>query len=112
MTLADDAVARHVAGAVLVSGVYDLVPLLGTTVNDDARLDRTTAEELSPITCVPRCDVPLVVTHAEHDPDHFRRQGLVYAAAWAEVGNRPPAVVEVPARNHFDVVLGLPPRFW
>jgi arylformamidase len=112
MALADDASAPFVAGAVLVSGVYDLAPQLGTSVNDDVGLDAEAAERLSPIVCVPRLDIPLVVTHGEHDTDHFRRQGLAFAAAWAEAGNRPPAVVEVPGANHFDVLFGLPPRWW
>lgn len=112
MAVADPAVARWIAGAVLVSGVFDLVPLLGTTIGDEVGLTAESAERLSPVASVPRLDVPLVLTHAEHDTDHFRRQGLVYAAAWAEVGNRPPVVVEVPATNHFDVVFGLPPRWW
>jgi arylformamidase len=112
MALADTASAPFVAGAVLVSGVYDLVPLLGTTINDDARLDAEAAERLSPINHVPHLHLPLVVIHGEADTDHFRRQGLVYAAAWAEAGNRPPVVQEIVGRNHFDVIVGLPPRWW
>lgn len=98
------------AGATFVSGVYDLAPLVHTTVNEALGLDEPGAKELSPLGHVPkRPGLPTIVTWGEDDTDEFRRQSLAWAAAWAEVeGNRPPVALEVGGRNHFDVIDDLP----
>ncbi|HEX9259480.1 MAG TPA: alpha/beta hydrolase [Acidimicrobiales bacterium] len=94
------------AGATFVSGVFDLVPLLGTTINDAVGLDSEAAARLSPrppVSCI-----PTVVAWGELDTTEFRRQSLAWASAWAEtLGNHPPVAFEVEGTNHFDVVLGL-----
>lgn len=103
-----DGFAHHpLAGAVLVSGVYDLEPLCLTSVNDAVGLDASAARRLSPLHRIPHLSASLIVTWGEHDTDEFRRQGLAYASAWAEAGNRPPTVLEVAGRNHFDVLFDL-----
>ncbi len=92
----------------MVSGVYDLTPLLFTNVNDDIRLDEHGARALSPISQIPSSQIPMVVTVSENDTEEYRRQSLQWASAWAEVpGNLPPVMVQVLERNHFDVLYGL-----
>ncbi len=120
-----------VAGAVLVSGVYDLEPLVGTTINDALGLDTAAARAVSPAHLLPAgrpsrlptspeprlpvmldrgpstgLALPAVVTWGEVETDEFERQSLEFAAAWAGLGH-PVDVFEVPERNHFDVILDL-----
>ena len=91
------------AGFVGISGVYDLRPLLATTVNLDIHLDAAEAYALSPqwrrVDTVPRylCAVGGAET------DEFRRQSRAYAAALSEQGCDA-QLLEVPARTHFDVL--------
>lgn len=97
----------NVRGVVLVSGVYDCVPITRTSINDDIRLDAPTAARLSPLRNLPRSDAAAVIAWGEDDTDEFARQSLAFARAWLEVGNKRPAAFEVAGRNHFDLIFDL-----
>jgi arylformamidase len=101
---------HHVSmrGVVLVAGVLDVRPIVGTARNDVLRLDSTRAAALSPLVELPRAaDTDAVVCWGEEDTDEFARQSLAWARAWIEAGNRRPMVFESPGRNHFDLWLDL-----
>jgi arylformamidase len=91
------------AGFVGVSGLYELEPLLATSVNLDVALDAAEARALSPSrrTADRRPRYLLAVGGAE--TDGFRRQSQDYAAALRAQGCEAHAL-EVPARTHFDVL--------
>ncbi|MGH8796992.1 MAG: alpha/beta hydrolase [Caldimonas sp.] len=91
------------AGFVGISGVYDLRPLLATTVNLDIRLDAAEARALSPQwrRADPRPRYLCAVGGAE--TDGFRRQSREYTLALQEQGCDA-QLLEVPARTHFDVL--------
>lgn len=102
-----------IRGGLLVSGVYDLEPLVGTSINAPLGLDAPTARALSPLGLVEALPAserrlgPVVVTWGENETGEFARQSRELAATWA-AHLRPGATVEsfeVPARNHFDIVL-------
>ncbi|MFM7536347.1 MAG: alpha/beta hydrolase [Acidimicrobiales bacterium] len=97
----------HLAGLVLVSGVYDLAPIVFTTINDDVRLRPADAARLSPMAHLDGHwhRAGAVVAWSERDTAEFARQSRDLAAVWsATPGNRPPAVLEVAGRHHFDVI--------
>ncbi len=103
VSLGDD----HLAGLILVSGVYDLAPIVFTTINDDVRLSPAEAERLSPMARLAgrRHRAQVTVAWGEGDTAEFARQSRDVAAVWsATPGNRAPAVLEVPGRHHFDVI--------
>ena len=83
---------------VLVSGVYDLRPLVHTTVNEPLGLDDAAAAALSPM-LLPHAGrvADVVVTWGDNDTDAFRAQGLAYAEM---VGARS---LECVGRHHFDI---------
>jgi arylformamidase len=93
---------------VLLSGVFDLRPLVHTTVNDPLGLTTTDAAALSPslLEVVGRPEV--VVTWGDNDTDAFKAQGHVYAAKLRAAGL---TVVEEQrqGRHHFDIVDDLVP---
>jgi arylformamidase len=103
-------VARpRLAGGLLVSGVFELEPLIGTSIDAPLGLDPTTAQALSPRLLVERTTGPLApvaVTWGEVEPSEFGRQSRELAAAWVARGGEATAF-EVAARNHFDIVLGI-----
>ena len=91
------------AGAVLLSGVYDLRPLVPTYVNRPLGLDEARAWALSPLAHAPLDAPPVLVAWGEHETASFVGQSRRFAQAL-----RPPAdTLEVPGRNHFDVVFDL-----
>lgn len=95
------------AAAVLVSGVYELSPLLGTSINDALALTRESAAQVSPI----RFDLagfpPALVCWGEIETEMFKAQSHAFAQAVGAVAATAPSVFEVPGRNHFDVILDL-----
>mgnify|MGYP001627372246 CR=1 FL=1 len=96
--------AGAVRGAVLVSGLFDLEPVQATRPNDWLGLDVATARALSPLHHLPDPATPLCVAVAGIDTDEFKRQSWLYADACAAQGN-PVVRLDVPGRNHFDVIL-------
>ncbi len=95
------------AAAVLVSGVYELTPLVGTSINEALALTPEAAAHVSPI----RFDLAgfpaALVCWGEVETEAFKAQGRVFAQAIAAAAVTAPQVFEVPVRNHFDVVVEL-----
>ncbi len=98
--------ATLVDGAVLLSGIYDLQPLVATYVNDKLGLDGAEARRLSPQLLVATTTVPTLVCWGEHETPEFKRQSREYAARLRSSGQLAGAY-EVPGVNHFDIVFGL-----
>lgn len=101
------------AGGVLLSGVYDLVPLVGTYINDALGLDRQTAEAMSPIGRPMVAAVPLVVAVGEVETGEFHRQTAEFAERKRREGH---SVTNFRAagRHHFDLPMtsATPPLAW
>ncbi|MFI1223575.1 MULTISPECIES: alpha/beta hydrolase [unclassified Streptomyces] len=94
------------AGAVLLSGVYDLEPLRLTYVNEPLGLTARTARPMSPLHRLPDRLPPLVVARGGAETDEFRRQHDDLVSA---VAARSPEVRDlvVSHRNHFDITFDL-----
>jgi arylformamidase len=93
-----------VAGATLLSGLYDLEPMRMTYVNEWLQLDAAAARRNSPIFHLPTRPLPLVFSYAPNETDEFKRQTEIYLAACRAVGCRC-EFVSMPGTNHFDLVL-------
>ncbi|HWT37529.1 MAG TPA: alpha/beta hydrolase [Paraburkholderia sp.] len=94
------------SGAVLISGIYDLRPLVTTYVNKALALDVGRAQQLSPMfrPAVSTCDT--IVCWGEHETSAFKRQSRGYADYLGQAGARVSAY-EVPEKNHFDILFDL-----
>jgi len=101
--LAPDAPADLAPIGCAVSGVFELEPVLATSVNNDLRLSAEDAKRLSPILwpVAPGRLLDVVVGGAE-SPE-FQRQSRTMAQAWrqSEAETRFEAV---PGANHFTVI--------
>jgi len=95
------------AAAVLVSGVYELTPLMGTSINEALALTPETAAHVSTI----RFDLtgfpPALVCWGEIETEAFKVQSQAFAQAIGAVPGTPPQVFEVSGCNHFDVIFDL-----
>ena len=98
-----------VAGAVLLSGIYDIEPLIGTYIDAALHLTSADAVSLSPMRLPIGRSVPAVVAWGEHETGEFKRQSRAYAARLAAAGFCVSAL-EVAGANHFDIVFGLADR--
>ncbi len=90
------------AGGVLLSGVFDLVPLVGTYVNDALGLDEPKAEVMSPIGRSMIAPVPLVVAVGEIETSEFHRQTAEFAERKRTQGHGVTAF-QATGRQHFDL---------
>ena len=93
-------------GAILVSGLFDLEPIIFTSVNDAVKLDPSSARRLSPIHLVTDApNTPILVTWGENETEEFKRQSREFASAWLTVpGHNVATTAEIASHNHFDVL--------
>ena len=102
----DQGCAGCVHATVLVSGIFELEPLLGTPINDALGLTLPVAQAMSPAWQPLAGFAPSIVCWGAVETDEFKRQGRNFAAALRAAGS-PCQVLEVAERNHFDIVLDL-----
>ncbi|MEV4439149.1 alpha/beta hydrolase [Streptomyces sp. NPDC049577] len=98
--------ARATAGAVLLSGVYDLEPVRLTYVNEPLGLDAEAARRLSPLHHLPDRLPPLIVARGGAETEEFARQHDELVAAVTGRAARVTDLV-VGHRNHFDLPFDL-----
>jgi arylformamidase len=94
-----------IAGAVSVSGVFDLTPLLQASMNADLRLNMDDARAWSPALIEHRVDAPLLLAVGADETGEFVRQTDLMWEAWPQrrpVGMRTP--MRIAQRHHFSVL--------
>lgn len=92
-------------GAIAVSGVYDLRPLVQVGwLNGDLRLDEESAFRLSPAYLPPATRAPLALAVGGLESSEFKRQNALLAQRWKPVLT---ATIPMPGTDHFTVVDGL-----
>ena len=98
--------ATPFSSAVLLSGVYDLRPLVSTYINDPLRMDVTQALHCSPLFRDLPAAVPCTLSWGENETSEFREQSERFGRRLdaAGVGAR---LLEVCDRDHFDIALDL-----
>ncbi|NXX13120.1 KFA formamidase, partial [Podargus strigoides] len=99
-------VVPDIKGAVLVSGVYDLEPILHTYVNDALNMSQEVAQRNSPMLRVApaapaACEVLVAV--AQHDSPEFRRQSQEYGQALRAAGWSV-SLLDLASVDHFDII--------
>jgi arylformamidase len=97
---------RHpLAGAVSLSGVHDLAPMVQFSFNADFRLDDAEAARLSPALLPVASRAPILAAVGADETSEFLRQAQLLWDAWP--ANRPAgadAPLAIPGRHHFSVV--------
>lgn len=94
---------KRVAGCLLLSGLYDLRPLLDTPANEWMRLNDEQAFQLSPLChSPPKVRAPVVVTVGAEEPDAFIAQSRAYAQSMLGYANVD--YQEAPALNHLTMI--------
>lgn len=93
------------AGAVMVSGLYDLQPLRFSLMQPLIQLDDGVIRRNSPLFTVRACKTPALITWGGAEPDEFRRQSEDFDAAWRAAGNGARRLAQ-PEANHFTAIYG------
>jgi len=96
------------AALCLLSGVFELEPLVGTYINDLPGMDVAAAKHVSPALADLTGFPPTLIAWGDNETDEFKRQSRSFAdllsAAGAQVSE-----AEIAPRNHFDIVFDLVP---
>ncbi|HJP16554.1 MAG TPA: alpha/beta hydrolase [Acidimicrobiales bacterium] len=95
-----------VRATVLISGIYELRPLVGTYINEALNLNLNEAKELSPLHKDLRDFPETVICWGEIETEEFKTQSRQFANRLTDQ-EIPSMVFEVAERNHFDVVFEL-----
>lgn len=103
MCARDAVIAPLLHGAALLSGIYDLRPLVVTTTNDALHLDENSATRISPHLLGPSS----LLSHAllavgRHESSEFIRQNAEYAKHLQSVGTQTDCAV-IEDRDHFNL---------
>lgn len=95
-----------IKGVCAVSGIYDIEPLLHTTINDPLQLTQQEVEANSPLRHATQNRCPVIIAFGDNETSEFKRQSLAMLAQLEEQGFTV-TFSEIAGRNHFDVILDL-----
>lgn len=103
MCMRDEGIAARVDAAVMLSGIYDLRPLVVTPTNDPLHLTVDSAERVSPQLLSGAAPVKrALLAVGRHESSEFIRQNEAYASLLASRGSEVEVMV-VEGRDHFDL---------
>ena len=95
--------ADIVKSALLVSGMFDMRPVILSARSSYVKLSGAEILELSAILRPEDFNVPVTLVYGEKETPEFRRQPTVFAEALAAAG-KPARLIEVPGANHFEIL--------
>lgn len=98
--------ADLIKGVVGVSGVYELSPLLRTSVNDDVRLTEDMAARNSPTLHPPTSTAPMVIAVGQQEPEAFIAQSKDFHQVCVDRGFDS-QYLECPGDDHFSILYSL-----
>lgn len=93
------------AGAVLVSGLYDLEPLRWSYLQPAIQLDDRSIRRCSPLSLIRRCATPILTTWGGAESSEFERQSRAFHDGWIAAGNRSELRAQ-PGCDHFSAIHG------
>jgi arylformamidase len=95
-----------IAGAILVTGIYDLQPVVRIQVNEDVRLSAGDVLTLSPQFLPLHCRVPTIVAAGGMEPPLWIEQSRRFAAKLSATG-ADVRLMEIPGLHHFSITHSL-----
>jgi arylformamidase len=98
-----DVPAQLVPAGLSISGVFDLLPLINVSLNQDLRLDMEEARQLSPALWHAPTGLILDALVGALESSEFLRQSRLIADAWGKAGVAT-RYEEVAGANHFTVL--------
>lgn len=101
-----DAPRDLVPAAYCISGLFDLQPLIQTSLNTALKLDLAEAGRLSPLFWTPPRHAILHAIVGEHESAEYHRQSRAIVDRWRERGART-CFEAAPGANHFTVIAPL-----
>lgn len=98
--------ASRVRNIVGISGLYDLNPLMATSMNKTLRIDEAEAASESPVLLEPSKVIRFTSWVGSDERPEFLRQSQLLQTSWNKK-DMPVDYVEAPAKHHFNVIAPL-----
>lgn len=95
-----------VASLGLISGVYELEPVLHVSVNAEIRLDDAMARRNSVSRFAPKLSGPVLVAVGDAEPEGWQAQSVEFHQACRDAGT-PAQLMRIAGANHFDILFPL-----
>ena len=95
-----------ISGACLISGIYDLEPVMAISVNDDLKIEEDDLLPLSPLNLPPTMRTPMIVAWGTAESDEWQRQSKLYAAV-AKSGGGVVEELAIPDADHYSIAFDL-----
>lgn len=95
-----------VQAGLAISGLFDLPPLLGTSVNTALKMERAEADALSPALLDPNAGTRLIALVGGAESQEYLRQSRLITDLWGTKGCTT-HYAEIANANHFTVIAGL-----
>ena len=93
-------------GVVLVSGIFELQPLLGLSINDALNLNKIEAGFNSPIRYDLQGFPNAIIAWGSNETNEFKRQSKLFYNKLVDASVLTRSI-EIPNRNHFNVILDI-----
>ncbi len=93
--------ADPIKAVVSLSGVFDVAPLIHTSINADLHLTAEVASQLNLMTAVPKTEPRMLLAVGDFEPEEFHQQGQDLAKAWGNLTSRCESIA---GTNHFTVL--------
>jgi arylformamidase len=101
--LATELPANLIKGGCAVSGLFNLIPIQLSYLNEDLRLDETATRRHSPLFLPPTNHAPLILAVGGAESEEYMAQSNDLAAVWASFG-LPITELVFPQANHFSIL--------
>ncbi|UJR25217.1 hypothetical protein I4U23_006569 [Adineta vaga] len=104
------------AGFFLISGVYDLIPLVSTYINQPLGMTTLTAQNISSLYRIKDDywsalnNVAILCVHGQYDPPSFHEQNRRYGSYLEQIGFTNVKILQMDNFDHFDVIEQLEKR--
>lgn len=92
-----------------ISGVFDLRPLLHTSINEDLKMDEKIAIKNSPILQFSKTRINLLTAVGLDETKAFIEQSSAFSSFWEETGSKS-KFLGVPNTHHFNIITALSDR--
>ena len=103
----DPSIPQAIHGMFLLSGVFDLVPIVNTYVNNALKLTKESAAQISPqqilIKMSPKFVCPILVVMEVHGSPEFHRQAKEFVEI-LKIHNVQCSLLELPGVDHFSMI--------
>ena len=93
----------RILGNILVSGIYDIEPLIGTSIDEALSLSKDQAYRNSPVNFSLKNFPPTIVAWGENETKQFKKQSKILVNKLIDEGV-PVRSLEAMGKNHFDVI--------